>query len=264
MGLLGTNFSEIRMGVPDHPATECMIWRQTRPGQSTCLGHVTHASGVQGTIMTCGYRITTREKKIWMEGRWPHALVVSYQKTVTIAAWMYLFMDNKNMIKKEKKEWEFDHFHSRKCIWNCLLPKWRPFCPGGDELKTGHQDSSPQQWASYQIRKIAVCACARNAGNVSLHRRFRRKPLVSDPGMHHGTCVTHVPWCMSGSLTCGGGENVPGIPGACAPAILRIWQEAHGCQATCPNQPIAFQSVSPYTHNQFLLQLPLMNWDEPR
>ena len=45
--------------------------------------------------------------------------------------------------------------------------------------------------------------------------------------MHHGTCVTHVPWCMSGSLTCGGGENVPGIPGACAPAILRIWQEAH-------------------------------------
>ena len=46
--------------------------------------------------------------------------------------------------------------------------------------------------------------------------------------MHHGTCVTHVPWCMPGSLTCGDGENVPGIPGACAPAILRIWQEAHG------------------------------------
>ena len=83
-------------------------------------------------------------------------------------------------------------------------------------------------WASHQIRKIAVCACAGNAGNVSPHRRFRRKPLVSDPGMHHGTCVTHVPWCMSGSLTCDDGENVPGIPGACAPAILRIWQEAHG------------------------------------
>ena len=38
----------------------------------------------------------------------------------------------------------------------------------------------------------------------------------SDPGMHHGTCVSRVPWCMSGSLTRGGGENVPGIPGACA------------------------------------------------
>ena len=36
------------------------------------------------------------------------------------------------------------------------------------------------QWASYQIRKIAGCACAGNAGEI------------------------------------GGGENVPGIPGACA------------------------------------------------
>ena len=82
-------------------------------------------------------------------------------------------------------------------------------------------------WASYQIREIAGCACAGNAGNVFPCRRFQRKPLVSDPGMHHGTCVTHVPWCMSGSLTCGDRENVPGIPGARAPAILRIWQEAH-------------------------------------
>ena len=55
--------------------------------------------------------------------------------------------------------------------------------------------------------------------------RFQRKLLVSDPGMHHGTCVRHVPRCMSGSLTRGDGENVPGIPGTFA--ILRIWQEAH-------------------------------------
>ena len=39
------------------------------------------------------------------------------------------------------------------------------------------------------------------------HHLLQRKPLVSDPGMHHGTCVMHVPWCMSGSLTRGGGEN---------------------------------------------------------
>ena len=97
-------------------------------------------------------------------------------------------------------------------------------------------------WASYQIRKIAGCACAGNAGNVFPRRRFQRKPLVSDPGMHHGTCVTHVPWCMSGSLTCGDGENIPGIPGACAPAILRIWQEAHWLRrsrdlsASCPSE----------------------------
>ena len=72
------------------------------------------------------------------------------------------------------------------------------------------------QWASCQIRKIAGCACAGNAGNVFPRHRLKRKLLVSDPGMHHGTCVTHVPWCMSGSLTRGGGENVPGIPSACA------------------------------------------------
>ena len=32
---------------------------------------------------------------------------------------------------------------------------------------------------------------------------FSRPPRVSDPDMHHGTCVTHVPWCMPGSLTSG-------------------------------------------------------------
>ena len=40
--------------------------------------------------------------------------------------------------------------------------------------------------------------------------RLQRNPLINDPGIHHGT------WCMSGSLTRSGGENVPGIPGAYA------------------------------------------------
>ena len=39
--------------------------------------------------------------------------------------------------------------------------------------------------------------------------------IVRDPGVHHGTCATHVPWCMSGSLIRGGRENVPGMPGTC-------------------------------------------------
>ena len=49
-----------------------------------------------------------------------------------------------------------------------------------------------------------------------LCHRLQRKPLVSDRNIHHSTCVTHVPWCMSGSLTDGGGENVPAISGECA------------------------------------------------
>ena len=108
-------------------------------------------------------------------------------------------------------------------------------------------------WASYQIRKIAGCACAGNAGNVFPRRRYQRKTQVSDPGMHHGTCVTHVPWCMSGWLTRGGGENVPGIPGACAPAILRIWQEAHGMAV---NAGLSSIKPSGTNFNDILVKMP--------
>ena len=123
------------------------------------------------------------------------------------------------------------HFYLKLYIQNTwTIPVLSQSCEN-ERLCGGLVRPSTQRltkWASYQIRKIAGCACAGNAGNVFPRRRFQRKPLVSDPGMHHGTCVTHVPWCMSGSRTRGGGKNVPGIPGACAPAISRIWQEAHG------------------------------------
>ena len=49
-----------------------------------------------------------------------------------------------------------------------------------------------------------------------LRHRFQSKPLVIDPDRHYGTCVTHMPWCLSGSLTLGSGKHVPGIPGECA------------------------------------------------
>ena len=50
---------------------------------------------------------------------------------------------------------------------------------------------------------------------------FSSPQRLNDPDMHHGTCVTRVPWCMLGSLTSGfilsrWRENVPGIPGASA------------------------------------------------
>ena len=50
-------------------------------------------------------------------------------------------------------------------------------------------------------------------------------PRVSDPGMHHGTCVTHVPRCMPGSLTSGfhlisvAGKTFPAFPSHAQPAI---------------------------------------------
>ena len=62
-------------------------------------------------------------------------------------------------------------------------------------------------------------------------KRIQRKPPVSDPGIHHGTCVTHVPWCMSGSLTSCGRKTFPAFMAHAQPSILHIWQEAHGLQA---------------------------------
>ena len=47
---------------------------------------------------------------------------------------------------------------------------------------------------------------------------FSPSPQVSDPDMHHGMCVTHVPWCMPGSLTSGflwnrrRGKTFPAFP----------------------------------------------------
>ena len=46
------------------------------------------------------------------------------------------------------------------------------------------------------IRKIVGCEC-------SVNGPFSPPPRVNDPNMHHGTCVTHVPWYMPGSLTNG-------------------------------------------------------------
>ena len=42
-------------------------------------------------------------------------------------------------------------------------------------------------WASCQIRKIAGAHAPGMPGTIS------PSPQVSDPDMHHGTCVTHVP-----------------------------------------------------------------------
>ena len=89
-------------------------------------------------------------------------------------------------------------------------------------------DIGVDQWASCQIRKIAGAHAPGMPGTFSL------SPHVSDPDMHHGTCVTHVPWCMPGSLTSGflrnrrQGKTFPAFPAHAQPAIFRIWQEAHG------------------------------------
>ena len=86
-----------------------------------------------------------------------------------------------------------------------------------------------------------------------LRHRLQRKPLVSNPGMHHGTWGTHVPCCMSGSLTRGDGENVPGIPGSCAARNFThmAWGPYHNFPSHSPmihqwSRPILPLIVLPY------------------
>ena len=52
------------------------------------------------------------------------------------------------------------------------------------------------EWASYQVKSRVVHV-------PGMLGSFSPPPRVSDPDMHHGTCVTHVPRCMPGSLTSG-------------------------------------------------------------
>ena len=64
------------------------------------------------------------------------------------------------------------------------------------------------------MRKFVVCSCAGNAGNV--FPSPTSKEIASQRPRHVSRqCVSHVPWCMSGSLTRGGRENVSGISDAC-------------------------------------------------
>ena len=59
----------------------------------------------------------------------------------------------------------------------------------------------PHHWLRYgPLTRYAKLSVAHAPGMLG---KFSSPPRVSDPYMHHGTCVTHVPWCLLGSLTSG-------------------------------------------------------------
>ena len=91
--------------------------------------------------------------------------------------------------------------------------------PFDDVIKTEFVSSPPANTNAHGplTRNVKLrVAHAPGMGERFPRHRYQRKPRVSDPGMHHGTCVMHLPWCVSGSLTRGGRKNVSSIPGACA------------------------------------------------
>ena len=77
-------------------------------------------------------------------------------------------------------------------------------------------------------RPLARYVRLRIAHAPEMPETFSPPLRVSDPDMHHSTCVTHVPWCMPGSLTSGflwirqQGKTFPAFPAHAQPAILLI------------------------------------------
>ena len=80
--------------------------------------------------------------------------------------------------------------HNRLSFANCVCLKANVY---------DYMNSITLAWVSYQIRKIAGCACAGNAGSV-----FPITAVKGNRGLTIPACITarawpHVPWSMSGS-----------------------------------------------------------------
>ena len=71
--------------------------------------------------------------------------------------------------------------------------QWAKMCNGFSHVLNNVISRGP--FASYVKLRVAHAP--------GMPGTFSPLPRVSNPVMHHGTCVTHVPWCMPGSLSSG-------------------------------------------------------------
>ena len=87
----------------------------------------------------------------------------------------------------------------------------RDSMPVEDRENSTYQDASDQEEANFYLLQHTM-GLLPNTLNCGLHMRrecrkqfstFSLPSRVSDPDIHHGTCVAHLPWCMPGSLTSG-------------------------------------------------------------
>ena len=99
-------------------------------------------------------------------------------------------------------------------------------------------------WASWQIHKIAGCPCAGNTGT------FSPPPRLSDTNMHHGTCVTHVPWCMPGWLTSG--------------VLWSRWRGKHSRHLRNPRQGVQPQALTKFPDYSLTFPWPFGVFPWPR
>ena len=98
---------------------------------------------------------------------------------------------------------------SREPTMQCFMSQSQPIF-----RLVNHKMAMPNYWRHCLI-PMGILTDTQNCG-LPMRRecqerfsrpRLQRKSLVIDPGMQYGTCVTHVPWCISGPVTRGGGPK---------------------------------------------------------
>ena len=89
--------------------------------------------------------------------------------------------------RAEYQEWNYNQriFHFEL---HCENPYWHGFIHRKWVHIHGHLPRYVKIWVAHAPGMLGT---------------FSPPPRVSDPDMHHGTYVTHVPWCIPGSLTSG-------------------------------------------------------------
>ena len=105
----------------------------------------------------------------------------------------------------------------RNKVWCVYRPLWSSICQSiNRHCPPKYEDCFVVWFVSpilFRIASLVHCLseCPRGHGPLARYVNLRvahapgtfsPPPQNRDPGMHHGTCVTHVPWCMPGSQTC--------------------------------------------------------------
>ena len=112
-------------------------------------------------------------------------------------------------IKTRMRVLEHGHWATVKATYclhsqiNCHCAWLQYTVPHGTTHLQWHKINDAGQCLSQTHGPLTRNVNLRVAHAPGLPGTFSPPPLVSDPGMHHGTCATHVPWCMPGSLTSG-------------------------------------------------------------
>ena len=90
------------------------------------------------------------------------------------------------------------------CYCNGFIPNTREINMKYADKKGRHSPTTNQQRAVFVVHGPLVrCVKLRVAHAPGMLGTFSPPPWVSDPDMYHDTCVTHVPWCIPGSLASG-------------------------------------------------------------